>query len=320
MNVHQLFTKIDLAGSCYKHPTYLQTRARINYLIDRYLSVAILSDRLTDLPTQFINPHQRHWEPIQWQAINCSEIIGIDPQIFTLIVAGATEIEAPIRQYSQESWNYFQTVHPQMAYFMGGVQKPDGSVKVVGIWEKEERQHAPALSKIYQQLTGEKLQLKPNSVTGYQPTDDPWQAIYHHLLSRISTEWAATSVYLWLMAHSTGALQQAIAQPLQDEINHLAKFWGFCRWAFAETYVRQFKGSTRYLISIAKHHEHERSQANDLLRKTHRLEELPHAIELAFTFTRIMVRLRVWNQELSDSFLKHLFGPKPSMGEQWLAA
>lgn len=37
---------IDLAGYCSPSSDYLQTRARINYLIERYLSLDILSDRL----------------------------------------------------------------------------------------------------------------------------------------------------------------------------------------------------------------------------------------------------------------------------------
>jgi hypothetical protein len=299
---------LDLAGYCPVHPNYLQIRARINRLIDRYLSIDTLSLRLADLPTQFSNPHQRHWEPINLKAIDRSQIIGVDPDLFILILMVATEIEAPIREYSQESWHYMQAVHPQMARFMGGELNADGSIKVVGIWEKEERQHAPLFSKIYQQLTGEKPTTKPNSVAGYQPIANPLQAVYHHAVSRISTEWGATSVYLWLMAHSTGALQQAIAQPLQDEVNHLAKFWGFSRWAFGESFLGQLKDSSQNLIVLLKHHQGERSQGNEFGRNLI-MEELPHAIELAFTFARVMVRLRSWNKELSYSFLRCLLGP-----------
>jgi hypothetical protein len=295
---------VDLAGYCPENPNYLQIRARMNRLIDRYLSIDILSQRLIDLPTQFSQPHVRKWDSIDWKSISRDQIVGVDPDLFIMLVAGATEIETPIHEYSQESWNYMQSIHPEMAYFMGGSQNADGSIAFLGVWEKEERQHAPTFRKIYNQLTGEKLQPKPNSVNEYQPTNEPWQAVYNHTLSRISTEWSAVSVYLWLMAHSTGALQQAIAQPLQDEVNHLAKFWGFSRWAFEQSYYGQVKGSTKNLLGLLKHHQGERTEGGNLAGKATTVD----AIELAFMFSRVIVRLRSWNQELSHTLLVHLFG------------
>ncbi|MGA7933331.1 MAG: ferritin-like domain-containing protein [Kovacikia sp.] len=303
----------DLAGSLSAHPHYLDTRARINCLIDRYLSIEILSDRLSDLPSQFTAPHQRPWEPIDWKGIHPSQIVGIDPDLFLKVIAGATEIEAPIRAYSKESRDYLQAVHPQMAYFMGGGYGEDGSTLTVGVWEKEERQHAPAFIKIYQQLTGERLHPKPNSVEGCHLSADPWADLHKHVLSRIATEWSAASVYLWLMAHSTGELQRAIGQPFQDEINHLAKFWGFSRWAFADSYHQKLKGSTQNLIVLLKHHQNERTDSTDLMDKTLKLENLTHAVELLFTLVRVMVRLRTWNQELTYSYLRHLLGQSPRL-------
>jgi hypothetical protein len=301
----------DLAGYCPANPNYLQIRARMNRPIDRYMSIDLLSHRLSDLPTQFTQPHTRIWEPIEWQGISREQIIGVDPDLFIMLVAGATEIETPIREYSQESWNYMQSIHPQMAYFMGGEQRPDGSIAALGVWEKEERQHAPTFSKIYHLLTGEKLQAKPNSVGGALVSNSALADVYCHTLSRISTEWGATSVYLWLMAHSTGALQQAIAQPLQDEVNHLAKFWGFCRWAFDGTYFQQLKGSARNLVGLMNHHQGERTHGANILGVATTVD----AVELAFTFSRVMVRLHGWNRELSDSFLNHLFAPERIFNE-----
>jgi hypothetical protein len=152
---------IDLAGDRYQNPHYLQTRARINSLIDRYMSLEILSDRVSDLPQQFYNPQPRAWEPIDWQAINRDQIIGIKPEIFLQILASAAEIEAPIRNYGRESWCYLQHIYPEMARFMGGVFNANGNILEIGVWEKEERQHCPTFRKIYQQLTAEKLQVKP---------------------------------------------------------------------------------------------------------------------------------------------------------------
>jgi hypothetical protein len=299
----------DLAGPIPETPSYLQMRMRINTLIARYLAVDVLSDRLADLPSQFTQPCPRPWGPIDWRAIDPRQIIGIDPQLFINVLAGIIEIEVPIREYAQESHDYFQQLHPAMAAFVGHERNAEGAITSMGTWGKEERQHAPAFSKIYQQLTGEKLQPKPNSVIGCVPSGDPWADLHHHVHSRITTEWSAAAVYLWLMAHSTGALQAAISQPFQDEINHLAKFWGFSRWAFGDTYADQFKGSTRHLVALVNHHQHERS--TDVTTTGSPAKSLPQAIELTFTFLRVMVRLRAWNRELSPSYVRHLLGPLP---------
>jgi hypothetical protein len=303
----------DLAGYCPPSPSYLQIRARINTLIDRYLTLDSLSHHLADLPNQFHAPQTRHWQPIDWKAIDRSQIIGIDPALFVTVLSGAIEIEAPIRGYSQETWQYLQELHPEMAIFIGGTLNEDGSIKTLGVWEKEERQHSPLFRKLYQILTNEVFEVKANSIADYDAINQPWDAIKRHLLGRISTEWGATSVYLWLMAHSTGALQQAIAQPFQDEVNHLAKFWGFSRWAFASSYHDHFHGSALNLVSLVKHHQSERTHGRDFLTHYPGIEELSNSIELAFSLMRVMVRLRRWNGELSSSFLKHLLGPVPAL-------
>ena len=166
----------DLTGkTCPETPNYLCIRSRINQLIEKYIAPVILSEHLTDLPVQFTQPHQRPWNRIDWKGIHYSQIRGIDPALFVQILAGAAEIESPIRGYSRESWDYMRSLHEPMAHFLGGTYGEDESIQVVGIWEKEERQHCPALKKIYLQLTGHKLSIKPNAVAGYQPVGTPWE-------------------------------------------------------------------------------------------------------------------------------------------------
>jgi hypothetical protein len=82
-----------------------------------------------------------------------------------------------------------------MAWFMGGIFDDNGNILEIGVGEKEVRQHCATFRKIYQQLTEEQLQVKPNSVKGCQSTGDAWQDTYKHVISRLSTEWGATSVY-----------------------------------------------------------------------------------------------------------------------------
>ncbi len=300
--------------------TYLTNRSRINHLIDEYLSVERLSDHLNDLSTQFTHPHQRPWGPVHWQEMDQTQIVGIDPEVFLELLAGAAEVESPIRSYSRESWDYLQHFHPKMATFLGGTYGPDQSIQVVGIWEKEERQHTPVLKKIYQQLTGMQLTLKPNTVQGYHSSTDLQADIYHHLVSRLSSEWSAISLYLWLMAHSTGALHGAISQILQDEVNHLAKFWGFSRWAFGRSFQEQFLASTHTVAQLFKHHEQERTHGSQAINPNHLLTQLSESVELVFTFLRVMVRIRRWNAELSPSYLTHLFGPQPLVTDDLTAA
>lgn len=300
--------QLDLAGNCPQQPNYFQIRSRINRLLDTFLDKNTLSDRLRNLPVQFHHPSPRPWQPVNWKQIHRDQVVGIDPDLFCLILSGATEIEAPIRDYAQESWAYLQQIHPQMAIFMGGEQYWDGTIKSLGVWEREERQHAPTFRKLYYQLTGQPLQPKPNSVEGYTMDRDPWQALSDHLISRISTEWGAVSAYLWLMAHSTGELQFAISQPLQDEVNHLAKFWGFSQWVFANSYLSQVKGSAQQLMRLLQHHQAERTHSNDLFRQTQHIGDVIHIAELAFTFTRVMVRIRAWNAELSPRVLRNILG------------
>jgi hypothetical protein len=306
---NQIICSTDLAGKVYKNPNYLQTRQRINYLVNHFLSQGILYSRLHDLPTQFENPRQRHWQPIDWKAISDEQIVGVPKDLFISFLVNATEIETPIRNYAIESRDYLQAAHPQLARFMGGTFSEDGKMLEIGVWEKEERQHAPVFQKIYHKLTLEKLQPKPNTVQGYQKSDDLQQDIYSHVLSRMATEWSATSSYLWLMAHSTGALQHAIAQPLQDEINHLAKFWGIGIWAFGDSYIARLQGMTQLLIDLLKHHKNERSQEVNIFGFSNAL----YAVELMFTFSRVMTRLNRWHKSLDAGYLENLFGEKPML-------
>jgi hypothetical protein len=99
----------------------------------------------------------RIWKPIDWYAINQEQILGCDREVFLSILIGTINTEAPIRGYTQTSRQYLEKIHPQMARFVGGIVAEDNTMLEIGLWEKEERQHTPALIKTYQQLTGEKI-------------------------------------------------------------------------------------------------------------------------------------------------------------------
>lgn len=147
----------DLAGEVCFNPNFWQTKTRIHNLLDTYLTQDILCDRLEDLPEQFLNPQPRPWRTIQWQNISQEQILGIEFKTFLSIIKGTLDTEAPIRGYTQTSRQYLASIHPAMARFVGGVVGKDNSLLELGLWEKEERQHTPALIKVYQHLSQEKV-------------------------------------------------------------------------------------------------------------------------------------------------------------------
>ncbi|MCC5640049.1 ferritin-like domain-containing protein [Nostoc sp. CHAB 5844] len=298
--------KASAAQSC-SSLNYWQIQRRIHSLIDNCLAAEKLHERLQDLPMQFTNPQPRPWKLIDWQAINRNQIIGIAPEVFLSILIGAMDTEAPIRGYTQTSRQYLEKLHPQMARFVGGTVDEGGELQEIGLWEKEERQHTPALMKVYTQLTGEKITPKHRTVRGYLPTDYPHEDLYCHGLHRVATEYGATCLYLWLMAHTTDALQDVLEELTKDEINHMTKFWGFGVWAFPDT------GLIRVGNTLIK----TRSQTykrNNLIRTLRRMMAtlnwnawtFTNKATLLYTFTHSMHRLWTWNNSLTPKYLNNL--------------
>lgn len=212
---------------------------RTQALTQHYLSIEHLRDRLSDLPQQFDNPQVRPWQKISWHDINAEQIAGIKLEVFLKVLMGAINTESPIRDYTQTSRQYLEAIHPSMAKFVGGSLGPDGRLQELGLWEKEERQHTPALSRVYNQLAGKKPLANPHIARSFVAVTDPRTALYRHGVHRVATEYGATCLYLWMMAHTTGALQQVLRELLIDEVNHMTKFWGFGCWVYPEASVIQ---------------------------------------------------------------------------------
>jgi hypothetical protein len=288
-------------------PNYWQTQQRIRSLIDHYLTDENLHERLQELPIQFAHPQARPWKSIDWQAINQNQIIAIKPEIFLSVLIGAMDTEAPIRAYTQTSRQYLEKLHPQMARYVGGTVGEDGELQEIGLWEKEERQHTPALIKVYTQLTGEKITPKHRTVRGYLPTDDPQEDLYRHGLHRVATEYGATCLYIWLMAHTTGALQEVLEELTKDEINHMCKFWGFGVWAYPDT------GFIRVTSTLIKTRS-QTYQRNNLIRTLHRMMgtlnwdswTLTNKATLLYTFIHAMRRLWTWHNTLTPEYLHNV--------------
>jgi hypothetical protein len=309
------FPQTDLAGNYYPQPTLWQTQARLQTLVRKYLSQDLLGDHLSDLPAQFRNPQPRPWKRLDWQNVDASQIIGIDPLVFLAILAGSADTEEPIRGYTQTSRQYLEPLHPDMARFVGGVADGEGTLIELGLWEKEERQHAPALQKLYTQLTGLKLRLLVHSPRPYEPTGNARDDLYRHGLHRIATEYGATCLYLWLMAHSTGSLQAVLEELLLDEINHTTKFWGFGRWLFPEASGLKVL-QTFSLSALQKLWKQERHSS--LLHTLRRMAQVLHweawswrnKASFVWTFAIALGHLMCWSHQLKPSRLKQLFEPE----------
>jgi hypothetical protein len=288
-------------------------RIAIADLINIYLDRTQLDNLLQELPRQFEQPQPRKWARIDWQSINNEQIIDIEPQLFLAILKGSIDTEAPIRDYTQTSRQYLDAVHPQMATYVGGSIDDTGNTRSKGLWELEERRHAPALMAIYHQLSGSRIQPQPKQARTYQPTDCPDADLYRHGLHRIATEYGATCLYLWLMGHSTGILRQVLGELVRDEVNHLIKFWGFGIWLYPYPKGHRFIHGCRQMLP-------HRSSGNNLLKTYHQMMSVMHWNEwklqqrysIVMTFYQVMQQLLAWHHSLTPADLDRLFGTFPT--------
>jgi hypothetical protein len=287
--------------------------ATIHEFISTYLHPDYLTARLQELPQQFKRPQPRRWARIEWQSIDSTLITGIDTTLFLAILQGAIDTEAPIRDYTHTSRQYLNAIHPQMAEFVGGRVDAVGNAQSKGIWELEECRHAPALSAIYERISGEKVQLNPKLARAYQPTDCPDTDLYRHGLSRIFTEYGAACLYLWLIGHSTGVLRQVLEELLTDEINHLIKFWGFGIWLYPCSKGQRFIHGCRQLLP-------RRSAGGNLIKTYQRMLsvlhwqrwQLQHRWQIITIFYLVITRLLAWHQSLTPTALEQIFGAVPA--------
>jgi len=309
---------VDKAGKLYIPGNFWQTKTRIDRLTNTYITKEKLSDLLEELPKQFILPKPRPWAKIAWKNINAKEIVGIKQELFLNLIIGIINTEAPIRGYTQTSRQYLAEIHPDMARFVGGVVGTDSKILELGLWEKEERQHSPALIKIYQKLTSKKLITKPYLPTKYQQKQDPYQDLYRHGLHRVITEYSAVCLYLWLMSRTSGTIQQVFSELLQDEINHMTKFLGFGVWLFPKSEFRNLFG-----VDLAKNKSTRKNKFQllaNLISTFRRMMgvlhwhdwSIAHKLELIYTFICVFSCLLSWHQTLTREYLEKILG-KPEL-------
>ena len=307
----EYFDLFDLAGKICFRPNFFQTRGRIEYLINHYMSDQQLCDRLEDLPEQFIDPQPRPWSDINWQGVDPEQVIGIELDVFLSIVKGALDIEALIKNYSQTSRQYLEPIHPSMARFVSTTATDNGIVQL-GLWEQEKCQHICALHQLYQELTGQSVIPQLKTVIRYQPQINPYQDLYQHGLHRVATEYIAACLYLWLMSHTTGTIQQVFGELLQDKINHLTKFWGVGMWLYpdgAEQLIRYLLSQISTILPVFYESTQE-SKANVKSTFQHMMSVLNwqsqsvlHRGELIYTLIWILNRIWQWSGQLTPEYL-----------------
>ncbi|MBW4486093.1 MAG: ferritin-like domain-containing protein [Tildeniella torsiva UHER 1998/13D] len=307
----------DLAGAWPPKIGFEQAQQRVKALTRRYVTVEHLCDRLTDLPHQFQNPQPRRWNPVNWADISPDQVSGIALDTFFAILLGTINTEAPIRGYTQASRQYLEYFHPQMAEFVGGTVDAAGQVVTPGLWEREEKRHAPILTLLYHRLSGERPIPEPHRARSYTPSGNPRADLYRHGLHRIATEYGAACLYLWMMAYTTGPLQTALGELLIDEINHMTKFWGFGRWAYPDTGLGMIAGTlTHAMVKKWRQPQLQGSLIHTLRRMTAELAwerwSLSHRLTLLYAFDQVMRVLWRWERSLTPAYLTELFGPTPT--------
>ena len=306
----------DLAGPLPHPANPLAIKIRLDALCDRYCQRAYLDGLIADLPAQLARPAARPWPTIAWESIDRGQILGIAPETFLAILAGAAATEAPISGYSQASRQYLERVNPQIARLIGGTVTPEGLPAEPGLWEKEERRHAPTLRRLYRQLDNDLVSVaeteerdRPSSpapqppakcARPYSSAGDPRRDLFRHGLHRIVTEYGAVCLYLWLAARTTGALQRVCVEILRDELNHLTKFWCFGCWL----YDRPAIDLVRALWHNAGRGSHTFRYMQTMLAWSSWTPN--NQVELAYAFAGVLLRLLHWSACLQPDRLNRL--------------
>jgi hypothetical protein len=281
---------------------------RAKNVADCFLTRQIINLRISDTKSQILQPQMRPWErnAFDWKKISKDQLLynqKSDPNFYNQFLSAvltASEVEAPVNSrtpgYGGESFFYIQPLFPKFAEFVGGKRTYDAGNLVregeKGVWEQEEFGHSNHFKRVYKELSGaEPAEFKPQDVSELTYTSKPVERIKKHLQMRISAEVSATVAYIWMLSHTTGDLQRAIAQPFEDELGHLAKFWGFYRWAFKESnFIETGYIVTKRLADLLVQNSGSRTDAAELTQVSNAVK-----LEIGAIAKRVMETMAQWD-------------------------
>ncbi|MBE9047557.1 hypothetical protein IQ255_24665 [Pleurocapsales cyanobacterium LEGE 10410] len=146
-----------------------------------------------------------------------------------------------------------------------------------------------------------------------RPKSNPYWDLYQHGLHRVVTEYGAVCLYLWLMSHTTGSIQQVLAELLQDEVNHLTKFWGMGMWLYpdaAEQLIRYLLSQIHTILPLSYETTlRPESNLKSTFKRTMAVlnwqswSALSRG-ELIYTFMLILKRMWYWSGQLTPEYLQ----------------
>jgi hypothetical protein len=161
-------------------------------------------------------------------------------------------------------------------------------------------------------LATESITPQVQTAKSYQAWTNPYQDLYQHGLHRVITEYGAACLYLWLMSHTTGTTQQVLSQLLQDEVNHLAKFWGMGMWLYpdgAEQLICYLLSQIHTILPVS-YESTIKSPANiksTFQRMMSILNWQSWSVlcrgELIYTFIWVLKRMWYWSSQLTPEYL-----------------
>ncbi len=235
------------------------TLRRIHKIIKEEYTPAAFNENLWALRGFLLesnDPHYRarRWDKIALSAIQSSQLLDIPVWGMAAVMSIAREVEDPILGYTHQSGQGYRFLLPNLGRFMGKNEEQARYAEENHLpwcespWCAEERRHGPAFARMIEQLTRTTIAGENPYKAAPVPVAEVEAQALRHLISRETTEWNASSIYVALAAHSQGELKDMITNIMRDEIKHLSilsaadvYFWGRRPW-------RRFKHLLRRAI------------------------------------------------------------------------
>ena len=232
----------------------------------------------------------RDWELTEQANITPSQVL-IDPVEFIRYVLVSMEIEDPIEDYSRQSGQSLRFLLPTLARFMGSPRERYAYLDAnnnphycESAWCVEENRHGNAWAQIYERLTGiAPDRSNPNEVDELLDTVDD---SFKHLMSRMTTEWNASSTYLNIAAWSEGELHNVIVDMMRDEIKHLSIASGAYIYLRGPTFNQRLIDMLKVAVGFLTYHQDARSTGSGMTNNKLSVVEFLYASWMAEMYTR----------------------------------